>query len=304
MVSLRDLLPMVLAHPARLAHLLQVRGPFAVACHRPQRRIMWHQAHITLNRRSSHLSQCRHSNLHLHHHLLLTSPSSLSSLNPTASLIRTTAHMLVLAVSHRHHLRHPLVWLDPLASRHPDPSHRTGAQEAHHRRCAPLLKTGLVPHATDTRDRTSITLIPLPAVVSPVVLPHRPLLLLRRKQLHGIVKTVRPLHPRNVTGSGRKARSCRVMMRSARNSRNLTAVVRHLPITRRRHKFPVRALKLPLTLDALTMATTHQRLLITPPRWRRSVPHSHRHHCPGCRKHQHRQKKPPVLSTMSQLLAT
>src|SRR5690242_9089544 len=162
---------MVQAHPVQPA-LLRV-----VACRRRQRRIMPLPAHTILSHHNSHPSLRRPNSRR--HHLLIRRRKLSSLLNPTASLIPTTAHMLVLAVFRHLHLLHLLDWLDPRDNRLPDLSHRTGVQSALHPRCDLSWRTVLVLPATDTRDliRLSITLTRPPAVVLQAA--HlRPLLLL------------------------------------------------------------------------------------------------------------------------------
>jgi hypothetical protein len=292
---------MAQAHLVRLDHLLQAQDLFDVACHRLQRRTMWHQARTTLSRPSSLLSQFKRSS----RHLLPTRRSSLSNLlSPHAFPTLTMARTLVPAVSHRPLLHRLLDWQALQDSLLRDLSHLLVVQVVLHQRCVPLLRTVLGLRAMVTRDRTSTMLIPLRRVASLVVHLRQLLLLLQLKQLRETVRIDRPLRPQKGTGSGRRAPSCSPTTRSARNLKNLTAaVLRHLTACRP-HRFHAKAHRPRLTLAASTMATIHQRLLTTRLLWPRSAHHRHRRHrCRACRRPLRPQRR-LVPSTMSQPLVT
>jgi hypothetical protein len=304
MASHLDLPQTALDHLARLVHLPRVQDLFVVACHLRQRLTMWLPAPTILSHRSLHLSRRRHSS----HRLLPTRRSSPS--NPSsriASRIPTTVRMRARVAFHRLRLHHLLVWPVPLVRRPRVLFHlMVDVQGVHHQRCDLSSKTEPALPATGTRALTkpSIMLIPPLAVALQVVHLRQQQLSRQQRQQHGIGRIARPLHHRSVTGSGRRARSCRTMTRSARSSKSLTAAVLRLRTTCRRHRFRARVLRLLLMPDASMMATIPQRLPTTRPRWHPLEPLKRRHLCLACRRHQRLQRRLLDPNTTSQPLAT
>lgn len=244
------------------AHLAQPVLLRVVACRRRQRRIMPLLAHTILSRHNSHPSLRRPNSRR--HRLLIRRRKLSSLLNPPASLIPTTAHMLAPAVFRHLHLPHLLDWLDPRDNRLPDLSHRMGVQLALHPRCDLSWRTVLALLATDTRDhiKLSITLTHPPAVALQAAHLRQLLLLPLLRQLLEIARTARPLLRQNGIVSGKRARSSRATTRSAKSSRSLTAAD---PLPRTMHprrKSRARAPRSLLMLDVSTMATTLRKLLI------------------------------------------
>jgi hypothetical protein len=193
MQSLRALLP-----TARVPLVLQVPRRQALAqcvveCHLHQRPTTSLQAHTMVSPRSSPLNRPKR-NRSFHS----TSPSPSSSLHASRTLIT----VLTLAVYHLHPLHHQLgcrvLHLSPR-----DRCPRTDVLAVRRQRCAPLWRTGLAPHAMDTRDLTSTTLTLLPVVVLLVVLLLQHLPWLPLNKLRGIVMIAHPLLP-NATESGRR----------------------------------------------------------------------------------------------------
>lgn len=303
MVSLHGLPPTALVPLVLPVLPRQVQGRCAVCPHR-QRHTMWRPARTILSRLSLHLNLLRHNSPRL----LFTSRSHLSSRSQPGFLTLTTVQELPLLVSRRL-LHHPLLdWLDLLVRRLQGLSPLTDVLTAHRQKYAPSSRTVLALLVTATRDRTrlSITLILLQAVVSPAAHPHLRLLLLLPKLLLETARIVHRLLRQSGTESGKSLRSCRATTRNVKSLRSLTAVARLLPTMPRPHRFLVRALRSILTLDALTMATTLQRLLIILHRWHplTLLKRPLRRPCLGCQRPLRQPRRRLVPNIMSQPLAT
>jgi hypothetical protein len=197
MRSLLAPLPMALVPLVPQAPRHQVLAQCVVECHLHQRPITSHQAHTMHNPCSSPLSRLKRSRSRSLHSISRSRSSSLHAFPTLTTVLMLVAYPL-------HPLRHQPVCRALHLSLSPrDRCPRTDVPAARHQRCAPLWRTGLAPHAMDTRDLTSTTLILLPVVVLLAVhlLQHLPWLPLSKR--HGIAMIAHPLLP-NATASGRR----------------------------------------------------------------------------------------------------
>ena len=236
----------------------QALAQCVVECRLHPRLTTSHQVHTMPSLRSSPLSRPRR-NRSLHStSLSLSLSSSLHAFQtPTTALTLAACHPLPLPHQLDCRVLHPSLRghcprMDDLAVRRP--------------RCAPLWRTELAPHAMDTRDLTSTTLILLPVVVLLAVhlLQHQ--LWLQPSKQRGTVMIAQPLLP-NATASGKRTTTSTQRRlpttRNARSWRSRIAVALRLHTACRPLRYLVTAPRLLLILVASMMATTHQRLLTT-----------------------------------------